>query len=152
MDSANWTDGKSYSTQEHLNAPWDKEAKYPAFLNVNFTRMCVGMRKSDTTNWLQIDASASSLHDMFSSGQYIPTTLGRTKWIAFGHGGSLQQNCNREGINVQRDGNVLKVRIGIMGNGEGDCRTPDTAISLGWTQTSCGSASYKLLTCYILVQ
>ena len=121
-------------------------------MSVNISSLCIGMNNSGVTKWLRIDVTASSLHDMFAAGAYIPTELGRTAWKEFASGSYLQDNCNREGINVKRDGNKLRIRIGILGNNEDECRSPDSEIALGGTYTSCGTSVDRSLICYILIQ
>jgi len=44
----------------------------------------------------------------------------------------LQNNCNKEGFNsVVNAGTEVKVRIGIIGNEQNDCNSPDSAIGIG---------------------
>ena len=60
------------------------------------------------------------------------STQRRTRWLNLVPGGTLQGNCNREGVNnVINAGTEAKVRIGILGNNENDCNTPDSAIGIG---------------------
>ena len=72
---------------------------------------------------------ASSLYDLIADGRYRPTHVGRNKWKSLISGSSLQRNCNREGFNVYYSG--IRVRLGILGNQENDCNTPDSYIGLG---------------------
>ena len=43
---------------------------------------------------------------------------------------SLQANCKREGFNAASKGHS-RTRIGIIGNNENDCVTPDSRIRFG---------------------
>ena len=149
--SDKWTDGKTYNVQDGLELPLENQAKYPAAIDANFSSICVGMKKSGVTKWLRIDITASSLHELFVQGTHIPTELGRTAWIELSQGAYLQNNCNREGINVKGDNNRLYFRIGILGNNENDCRTPDSLIGLGGNY-ACGSRTDREFICFILVQ
>lgn len=121
-------------------------------MSVSVSSLCIGMKKSGVTKWLRIDVTASSLHDMFVTGTYIPTNLGRMAWRELASEGFLQMKCNREGINVRRDENALRIRIGILGNNENDCQSTDSEIALGGSYTSCGTSRDKQLICYILIQ
>ena len=53
-------------------------------------------------------------------------SFGRSKWLNLLSGSRLQQYCSGEGINV-----LSKVRIGIVGNNEHDCATPDSFLGVG---------------------
>ncbi len=57
----------------------------------------------------------------------------RNAWKALSGAGSLQVNCNRSGFNTQTDsgGNFVRARIGIIGNNEANCLTPDSSIGFG---------------------
>ena len=56
----------------------------------------------------------------------------RTRWLSLVPGGGLQGNCNKEGFNnVINSFTVAYVRIGILGNEQNDCDSPDTAIGIG---------------------
>ena len=65
---------------------------------------------------------------------YISKASGqrRTRWLNLVPGGGLQGNCNKEGFNnVINSFTVAYVRIGILGNEQNDCDSPDTAIGIG---------------------
>ena len=56
----------------------------------------------------------------------------RARWLNLVPGGGLQSNCNKEGFNsVVSAGTIVKVRIGILGNEQNDCYSPDTVIGIG---------------------
>ena len=73
---------------------------------------------------------ASSLYDLIADGNYRQTHIGRSQWKQLIQGSTLQPNCNREGFNVFH-GKYNEVRLGLVGNNENDCKTPDTFIGLG---------------------
>lgn len=93
---------------------------------------------STAIKWLSLPlaASFSSLAAAMAGG-YAPTTAGRAAWEALlGQPPSLQLNCNQEGINslptgYQTTGANTSVRLGVLGNQENDCSTPDSAIGFG---------------------
>lgn len=56
----------------------------------------------------------------------------REKWLSLLPGGGLQPNCNRQGFSNTIDaGNSAYVRIGIIGNEQDDCSSPDSALGIG---------------------
>ena len=52
--------------------------------------------------------------------------IGRSRWLDLLPGSRLQPYCSREGFSV-----LGKVRIGIVGNNEHDCATPDSFFGVG---------------------
>ena len=91
-----------------------------------------------TINWLNLPlgASVTSLAAAMAGG-YAKTTAGRYAWKALlGQPASLQLNCNQEGVNSLNT-DWTTVRIGILGNEQNDCLTPDSAIGFG-IQTDLG--------------
>ena len=84
----------------------------------------------DTTKFNEIELqSHTTLLDIFQSGSYISTSVGRNGWLGLIANSELQPNCNKEGFNIDiADG---KVRLGIIGNNENDCIYPDSALGFG---------------------
>ena len=72
---------------------------------------------------------ASSLYSLIADGKYRETNLGRNKWKWLISGSSLQNNCNKEGLNVYISRS--RARLGLIANNENDCKTPDSFIGLG---------------------
>ena len=113
------------------------------------------MRVGNQTNFITINQQASSLYSLIADGIYRATALGRNYWkTLIGSQASLQLNCNREGFNAAcgRPSNKVnykvRVRIGILGNNENDCRTVDSRIGFGmqgvpWPDetNTCGNAA-----------
>ena len=72
------------------------------------------------------------MHDLIEGVHNRATSLGRNTWKKLiGSNASLQLNCNREGFNVMGSVGGSKVRIGIIGNQENDCASPDSRIGFG---------------------
>ena len=72
-------------------------------------------------------------------------------------GGYIQGYCNREGFNrYANSGFPSKVRIGILGNNEGNCGTPDTALGIGIGGThlpgKSAGATNKAAVAYLLIK
>jgi hypothetical protein len=85
--------------------------------------------------YVQLDATAMNAQALFMGG-YLASTLGRDTWKAWIPDSSLQQHCNREGLNVSapmNPQNYARVRIGIIANenGPGDCGSPNSYIGVG---------------------
>ena len=79
--------------------------------------------------FIVINKQANSLHSLIADGVYRATSLGRDTWKSLiGSQGSLQRYCNKEGFNVE--GNIAnsKARIGIIGNEQSNCGSPDSRI------------------------
>eukprot|EP00795_Rhopilema_esculentum_P002696 gene2696-907_t len=130
-DSILWSTMDLYNAEDGLKSFSGIEAKFPAFNHVNFTAMCIGMRSTGSTKWLKIPLTSTSLLHLFSSAEYYPTNIGRQTWKSLMPDSSLQLGCTREGLNVKDGNNLLKARIGIIGNNEEDCLTPDSFLGLG---------------------
>jgi hypothetical protein len=94
------------------------------------------MEVNNDLNFISISYQASSLYDVIADGSYHGTSIGRSKWLSLVRGSGLQSHCNREGFNL-----LNIARIGIIGNQENDCNTPDSYLGLG------GLAKYKRLYC-----
>ncbi|MBN2800350.1 MAG: hypothetical protein JXX28_14515 [Deltaproteobacteria bacterium] len=135
-DSSYWTDdvllNESWADMEHM------EAKYESFVTLPFAEVLLGMEYPVTDsslepNWLTVDQYGDSLMELFGSEVFVPTSLGRAAWKAWMPGSSLQSNCNAEGFNVSPSTLVgpAQVRIGILGNQEANCETPDSRIGIG---------------------
>ena len=107
------------------------EAKFSAFNSLAFKEICIRMEHSGKTKWLRLPVASSSLLDLFKSGRYVATRVGRNAWKGLIQGSSLQHNCNREGINVKSNKGRFYARIGIVGNEQNDCDSPDSYIGLG---------------------
>ena len=131
--STHWTSDKTHnpgSADMSLN-----EAKLASFSSVPFSALRLGMRVAGKTNWVTLSVSGSSLRSALSSGKYKATNLGRNAWKQLIAYSSLQPNCNQEGLNTGNES--ARVRIGIVGNIEKDCKTPNSRIGFGGDGSSC---------------
>ena len=92
------------------------------------------MKIGHKVNSIVINKQANSLHSLIADGNYRSTSLGRDTWKKLiGQQASLQRNCNHEGFNCpgRRYTSIVKARIGIIGNQENNCYTPDSFIGFG---------------------
>ena len=142
----------------------EEEAKFEAYNKLPFTKICLEM-KSHSAKQIEINRDSSSLLDTIKSGTYKSSNVGRSAWISLIDHNSQQVNCSKEGFNV--DSAYVDARIGILGNNENHCSSPDTVIGFGiggdvsgskFNLRLCGyessgiSASYKIPMCYIYIQ
>jgi len=117
------------------------EAKFAAFNLLAGTDLRLGMTDAGTTRYIKLPLGASStLYDRLLAGSYTASTVGRTPWTTLLASYSLQVNCNREGTN-NAVGGYASVRIGILGNQEGDCGSPDSFIGFGAGPVACGGTT-----------
>ncbi|XP_065055027.1 uncharacterized protein LOC135683633 isoform X2 [Rhopilema esculentum] len=137
--SVYWSNGEVYNTELGIKSFYENEAKFPAFSNVAFDEICIGMKASSVVNWLRLPVKSSSLLAIFNPGTYIQTNLGRSAWKNLLLSSSLQRNCNREGINVKNDAGVIMARIGLIANNEDECASPDSFFGLGIPIIVCGN-------------
>ena len=90
------------------------------------------MKFGGRTRFILINKQASSLYSLIADGTYRATSLGRGKWKSLlGYQASLQLKCGQEGFNTFHIRSSNKARIGILGNQEDDCATPDSRIGFG---------------------
>jgi hypothetical protein len=126
-DSPYWTDEVELAATPLYDAI---EAKLRTYRTVEFTQMRVVMVTGTETRAVILDVGAGSCVQLFNRG-YSMTTVDRDTWLAMVPDVSLQDNCGMQGINVAPDSDELRVRIGIIGNNEGNCNTPNSRIGVG---------------------
>ena len=126
-----------------------QQTKLPNFWNTPLTQICLGMKVKDEDRFITINLTASSLHSIFFTDQYLPTSLGRNVWKkVVGPQASLQHLCNKEGFNVVCSG-AIKTRIGIITDdvlmvSPFTCVGCDSAITFGGDDFQvCGNNGYK---------
>ena len=114
------------------------EAKLASYWSIPFTDLRVGMVDANATRWLVVPIGGSTLLSLINKGG--GTSLGRGAWEGLLVTGSLQTNCNWEGINANG-----QVRIGIVGDESVGCNigitSPDSFIGFG-ADTSFQSPSF----------
>ena len=125
------------------------EAKLPSWSSVSFTEVMVGMEAPIGNGPVELqtlvlqDMGGSSLFDQISPGDFVQSSAGREGWLGLVNGSSLQDNCDKEGFNVVGDdqGNGWhQARIGILGNEQDDCSSPDSRLAIGGSGTACGTS------------
>ena len=113
----------------------DQETKLATYWNTPFNEICLGMKVNKDINFISISYQASSLYDVIADGSYHGTSIGRSKWLSLVRGSGLQSHCNREGFNVYSPNPIIArpqvARIGIIGNQENECKSPDSYFGFG---------------------
>jgi hypothetical protein len=132
-DAAIWQD----ATTLHPESPDldGTEAKLGGYATMPFVYMRVGMVQNQATHWLILPIEGESVAALMASG-FHATNVGRSAWERLPARGSLQLNCNREGINV--DTTQASVRIGIVANNQNDCSTCNSVIGFGASGNTTG--------------
>jgi hypothetical protein len=126
QDSTLWTGADAYNADK---PDLDQiEAKLPGYATVPFSELLVGMIDAGTARWILVPAIGSSFLGVMQQG-YLATTVGRDAWKSLLLSGSLQVNCNMEGIGATSP--KIQIRLGILGNNEATCVSPDSAIGFG---------------------
>ena len=103
------------------------------------------MKIGQHIEFIVISQQANSLHSLIADGVYRAIPLGRDTWKSLiGSQGSLQPYCNKEGFNAAGNIHHSKARIGIIGNEQNNCDSPDSRIGFGTggkpdTSSSCGN-------------
>ena len=144
--AALWTDNVLHTPAE---VDFDHtEAKLAGWNVLAFDEVMVGIeymiddnQNPPTMNYVVLPTASTSMFDLMSPNTPTMTNIGRDAWKGIIAGGSLQPNCNLEGFNIQPNPNPghHSVRIGIVGNNEGDCNTTDSRIGIGGVGTACGT-------------
>ena len=136
--STYWESKQSYNPVGGLSGLDDQETKLSTYWSTSFKELCVGMKVGNDIEFLSIRYPASSLYDLIADGKYRATSLGRQKWKSLISGSSLQRNCNKEGFNVAGTykTNWAKARIGLIGNEQNECLSPDSYLGFGGLESA----------------
>ena len=150
-DSPLWNNRETYNLEGGKTGFDTQETKLPTYWNKSFSKICLGMKVDQQLNFIVINMQASSLYSLIEDGQYRVTSRGRDGWKKLlGSKGSLQRNCSKEGFNLKANlgskRHFQKARIGIFGNNEDNCVSPDSRIGFGSTgypdsSNTCGNVA-----------
>ena len=131
-DSNLWSNKETFNLAGGETGFDTQETKLPTYWNTPFSKICLGMKTGNQRHFIVINKQASSLHSLIADGKYRNTSLGRDTWKTLvGSAASLQTHCNMEGINAKGTSRFSKARIGIIGNNENQCHSPDSRIGFG---------------------
>ena len=132
FDSAYWSNKIEYMPSGGGTGFDSHETKLSTYWNTSFSRICLGMKINQKINFIVVNKQADSLHSLIADGQHRSTSLGRNTWkTLIGSQASLQLNCNEEGFNSMIHPARSKARLGILGNNEPNCGSPDSRIGFG---------------------
>ncbi len=133
-----WTDPMAWMPDPDLDRT---ETKLQSFSKVQANEVLVGMEAPIgqgplTLKYIQFNPNNDppSLASVFMAGTHLGTNNPYPEWTSLVPVGSLQANCRRQGFNAQADSNQqanTRVRIGIIGNNENDCTSPNSFIGVG---------------------
>jgi len=129
-DSPLWTNDETLNPTS--TAIDTVEAKLASFSTMPFTSLRLGMLDG-TRRWIRLAVAGVSLRAVFS-GPAITTTAGRAEWSKLLSNPKLQVYCSAEGLN--RDFTsfttyAARARLGVFGNNEMDCASPDSYLGFG---------------------
>ena len=98
------------------------------------------------TKWIAINHQASSLFNVIANGTFTATNINRSKWQSLIKGSSLQEKCNKEGVNIHggRNDRKMYVRIGIVANDNRYCNSCNSCIGFGTSITGCDDKVRKM--------
>ena len=128
----------------------EKQTKLASYWNTPFDKICLGMKVNNVTKWIMIDHQASSLFNVIADEDFKNTSVGRGEWLSLMDGSCLQENCNKEGFNLEsagvagyNDGGYIRVRIGIIANNVANCNGCDTCIGFGTSAYGCNNENIR---------
>ncbi|XP_046863592.1 uncharacterized protein LOC124457372 isoform X3 [Xenia sp. Carnegie-2017] len=131
-NSSLWSNKESYKTENGETGLGQNETKLPTYWSTQIKKMCVGMKVNSKIKFISFEIQAESLYELIADGKYRKTTLSRSQWLTLVENSSLQQYCDREGFNVVGlRGGDAEVKLGILGNNENECISPDSFIGFG---------------------
>jgi hypothetical protein len=149
-DSSYWTNNETYGVEDGLGGLTEKQTKLASYWNTPFEKLCLGMKVKNVTKWIEVHYEAISLFDVIAHGNFTPTAAGRNAWKSLIDDSILQQYCDKEGFNLDyvHPDRYMKIRIGLVGNNENECVSPDSYIGFGISEaygyvtrtSSCGNA------------
>ena len=141
-DSPLWT---SIAT---LNPGWPRidqpEAKLDSYWSVAISELSVHMATGNIDKSLVFILKGTSLFHLIKDDKLVTPELPISAWGILLTGAQLQSGCMTHGLNVapgksaQSLYNYARVRIGVVGNSEGDCFSPDSRLGLGGAGGTCG--------------
>ena len=126
------------------------EAKLNTFNMMPIGSLRVGMTLNNgiSINWLTLPLSGTFTSLQAAMTATVISGAGRMAWLALANATNsmVQSNCNSEGINRREDSLTNDgwgyARIGLLGNNENDCVTPDSVVGFGLKWGPAGGYNY----------
>ena len=107
------------------------------------------MKVNGNTKWIVLNHQASSLFDVIADVKtFTKTNVGKPSWKSLIVTSSLQQNCFKEGFNINggRSDRKMYVRVGLVADNGHDCSSCNSFIGFGASITGC-DGKVKLKAC-----
>lgn len=153
-----WT---TNTTHNSTSTAFDtNEAKYLSFSTVPFSEVKVLLYPFPITNsnfkYMILPKKSNSLLDLFKTSTYTPFDIsyGVNAWREVISNGNIRTDCTREGFNSFSSSNACKnasannkcarIRIGIIGDENNKCDSPDSRIGIGGDGTRCSQGSQSV--------
>ncbi len=114
------------------------EALIATYWSVPVTQVRVVMLRNGLRREVVLNAKGASLHALLQSKTTTATNLGLPGWKQLLNDASLQKSCHTEGLNAAATNGAGYVRIGIIGNQENQCGSPDSWLGVGGIDGICG--------------
>ncbi len=137
-------DGKGWTETAPLGegapGPVGKSLRLPGYAALPMQAARVAFVEGGKTRWLSLPLPGASLFAILTAKAAVATELGAPAWQSLLAKPALQPSCHKEGALPNHDAGGQKVRLGILGNNENDCATPDSWIGLGGPPDACGKA------------
>ncbi|MBA2661884.1 MAG: hypothetical protein H0U74_06285 [Bradymonadaceae bacterium] len=147
-DQGIWTNNTLLANN---NPGFDREqGKFQSFLDLPYTQILVGLETPIGTSavpsptYLPIATEGASLQATFLTAAQTPFKVGRQAWMRTMPTGQVQSFCNAEGFNVRTTSDGSRVRIGLLGNNEDNCSSPDSRIGIGAAGSTCSLGNFSV--------
>lgn len=134
-DSEYWNNTVAYSESSGTSLH-NTETKLSSFWSTPFTRLCLGMKYQNETNWIALNYSGSSLREVIGNGTFKETNLTVTEWKKLLNNSTIQEGCSFEGFNSHdklRYGISARARIGIIATPNNCQESAQSRIGFGTT-------------------
>ena len=143
-DAAFAYDGKGWTETTALGegapGPAGKSLRLPGYASLPLQTARIAFFDDGKTRWLSVPLVGASLHAVLNGKAATITELGAPAWQSLLAKPALQPSCHKEGALPNHGAGGQKLRLGILGNNENDCATPDSWIGLGGQPDACGKA------------
>lgn len=100
-DSEYWNNTVAYNESSGTSLH-NTETKLSSFWSTPFTRLCLGMKYQNETNWIALNYAGSSLREVIGNGTFKETNLTVTEW---------KKLLNKSTIQVWRQKNKILILL-----------------------------------------
>ncbi len=152
FDAAHWTSATGFQEQQANTN--ETETKTAAAWTVPVGWLRVDMRAAGAPVPLRLNSRVASpsplapatatLRDLMAGTTLATTFAGRTSWEGLVPGAVVRDGCLQEGVNNNPNTTntlVVRVRLGLLGNNESHCGSPDSVVGVGINHPSCSGGN-----------